>query len=69
MQPEAIPFAPNPRAFGLAVFLLIVMVYAIRFVIRHVLSRWPLLQKELTLWIKMEKLGKPADTRQVQREV
>jgi hypothetical protein len=56
MQQEAIPFDLNPRAFALTVFLLIAMVYAIRFVNRYALSRLPLLRRRLTLWIKTEKL-------------
>jgi hypothetical protein len=83
MQQEAIPFNLNPRSFALTILLLILMVYTIRFVNRHALSRWPLLRRRITLWIKMAKLGesgdepseepafgtRPAEARQVQREV
>ena len=79
MQQEVIPFDLNTRSFALAVFLLIVTVYAIRFAIRQALSRWPLLRRRITLWIKTEKFGESGDelseesafpeARQVQREV
>jgi hypothetical protein len=57
MQPGAIPFDLTPRSFALAVFILIVMVYAIRLVGRHVQPRWPLLQNPITWWLKKEKIS------------
>jgi hypothetical protein len=54
MQPEAIPFDLTARSFVLTIGWMIVMVYIIRFVGKHALSRWPLLQKAFAIWMKKE---------------
>jgi hypothetical protein len=57
MQQEVIPFDPNPRSFALAVFVLIVIVYAIRVVLRHAPWCLPMLQRRITFRTKADKLG------------
>jgi hypothetical protein len=52
MQQEVIPFDQNPRSFGLAAVLLIILVYASR----RAISRWPFLRKSIVSWIKTAKL-------------
>ena len=61
MQQEVIPFNLNPGSFALAVFVLIVIVYAIRVVLRH--ASWCLLalQRRITLRSKTDKLGESVD--------
>ena len=61
MQQEVIPFDPNPRSFTLAVIALIVMVYAIRVVLRHASWCLPALQRRITLRTKTDKLGERVD--------
>jgi hypothetical protein len=57
MQPGAIPFDLTPRSFALSVFILILMVYAIRLLGRHVQLSWPLLQSSIALWLKRKEVG------------
>jgi len=61
MQPGAIPFDLTPRSFALAVFILIAIVYAIRFISRHVQPRWPLQQNPIALWLKTKKVDEDVD--------
>jgi hypothetical protein len=61
MQQEVIPFDPNPRSFTLVVFALILMVCAIRVVLRHALWCLPALQRRITLRTKSDKLGESVD--------
>jgi hypothetical protein len=61
MQPGAIPFDLTPRSFAFAVFILIVIVYAIRLIGRHTQPRWPLQQNPLALWLKRKKVDEDVD--------
>jgi hypothetical protein len=61
MQQEVIPFDANPRSFTLVVFALILMVCAIRVVLRHALRCLPTLQRRITLRTKSDKLGESVD--------
>jgi hypothetical protein len=56
MQPGAMPFDLTPRSFALSVFLLILVVYAIRLIGRHVQLSWPSLQNPIALWPKRGKV-------------
>jgi hypothetical protein len=56
MQPEAIPFDLTARSFVLTIVWMIVMVHIIRFLSKHALSRWPLLQKAFAIRMKTERL-------------
>jgi hypothetical protein len=67
MQPGAIPFDLTPKSFALAVFILIAMVYAIRFIGRHAQTRWPLQQNPIVLCVKRKKLYEDADKFSVNR--
>jgi hypothetical protein len=67
MQPGAIPFDLTPRSFALAVFILIAIVYAIRFISRHVQPRWPLQQNPTGLWLKTKKVDEDVDKTSVNR--
>jgi hypothetical protein len=57
MQPGAIPFDLTPRSFAISVFILILMVYAIRLISRHVQLSWPSLQNPITLWPKRKEVN------------
>ena len=57
MPQEAIPFEISFRSFGLAVLLLIAIVYAIRLIDRHLLPYWLSLQRRVVLWVKRAKVG------------
>ncbi|KAH8592566.1 hypothetical protein B0O99DRAFT_629207 [Bisporella sp. PMI_857] len=57
MQPAAIPFDLNPRAFALSVVIIIATVYTIRLIDRHIQRCWPLLKNSIALWLKRSKGG------------
>jgi hypothetical protein len=57
MQPGAIPFDLTPRSFALSVFILILIVYAIRLIGRHVQLSWPSLHNPIYLWPKRKEVG------------
>jgi hypothetical protein len=61
MQPGAIPFDLTPRSFALSVFILILMVYAIRLIGRHAPLFWPSLQNPIAFWPKRKKAGEEID--------
>jgi hypothetical protein len=61
MQPGAIPFESTPRSFAVSTFILITMVYAIRFIGSHVQLCWPLLQNSFALRLKRKKVGENID--------
>jgi hypothetical protein len=61
MQPGAIPFDLTPRSFAISVFLLILMVYAIRLIVSHVQLSWPSLHIPIAWWPKRKKVAQNID--------
>jgi hypothetical protein len=61
MQQEALPFQMTFRSFTIVVILLMLMVYAIRLIVKYTLSYWPLLRGQVLLWIKRDKVDNGSD--------
>jgi hypothetical protein len=61
MQQEALPFQMTFRSFITVVILLMLMVYAIRLIVKYALSYWPLLHGRVLLWIKRDKVDNGGD--------
>jgi hypothetical protein len=57
MQKSAVPFDLTPQAFAFALVVLFIMVYVIRFVGRHVLPHFRVLQEISAAWLKNRNLN------------
>jgi hypothetical protein len=61
MQPEALPFKMTFGYFPIVAMLLMLMVYAIRLIVKYALPHWPLLRGKVLLWIKRDKVDNGGD--------
>ena len=66
MQQSAVPFELTPRAFGFALVALFIMVYAIRFVSRHLLQHFRVLQEISAVWFKNRNLNGKVHTTDIE---